>query len=160
MDAIAVPHALVGIDLQADELVARMRLALDKRRLAYELVALCRDREPDPGFERIGLIRKFVASEDEPRFDAEHVECFEPQWPQFICPAGFPDRVENCERVLRMTEDLVAELTRIAGSRNDHGRPFEMADAADREPEPAELGDGGLRWRGPDHLREELARLG
>src|SRR5436190_1879156 len=52
--AIPMPHRLVRIDLEADELAARMLLALAQRCLADEVVGLGLEGhgEADPGLER------------------------------------------------------------------------------------------------------------
>ena len=97
--------------------------------------------------------------EDQPRLDAHHVERFEPHRLQPVLLAGLPDRVEHGERILRMTEDFVAEFAGIAGARHDDRRAFEIADAADGEAEPFELADRRLARRRPDDLLEDVAAL-
>src|ERR1044071_5812715 len=79
MDAIAMADRIIGVDVEADELVARMFLALEEGRFADEVVALRLewDGEGDAGLERIGLIGEFIVSEDKAGLDAQHVECFE-----------------------------------------------------------------------------------
>ncbi len=70
-----------------------------------------------------------------------------------------PHRVEHRPGVARVAEDLVAELAGEAGARDDDRRAVEGADAADREAEPAELLERGLRRRGPDDLLQDVAAL-
>ena len=67
-------------------------------------------------------------------------------------------RLVERRRVLRMAEELVAELARIAGARGDQRQSLRAAETADREAEPLELGERRLRGRRPDDLRQDLAR--
>src|SRR5690349_58036 len=75
MHAIAMAHRVIGGDLEADELVAWVLLALDERRLADEVVALRLERhgKADAGLEGIGLVGEFVVGEDETSFDTQHI---------------------------------------------------------------------------------------
>ena len=59
--------------------------------------------------------------------------------------------------ILGMAEHFVAQLAGIAGPRDDNGSAVEIADAADGEAEPLQLGDAGLRRRRPHHLLQDLA---
>src|SRR5262245_7481837 len=58
-----------------------------------------------------------------------------------------------------MTEDLVAELAGIARARDHDRRAVVCANAPNGEAEPAELIDGRLRRRRPDHLPQDVAAL-
>ena len=149
MHRIAMTDSLIGVDIEPDQLVARVFLALDQRLAADEILGLRFQRhgKADAGLERIGLVREIIVGKDQPRLDAHHVERFEPHRLQPMFLARLPDRVEYGERILRVTEDLVAEFAGIAGARNDDRRAFEMADAADGEAEPFEFADRGLRRR-------------
>ena len=58
-----------------------------------------------------------------------------------------------------MAPDLVAELARVPGARDDDRDPVVRPDATDREAEPLEILERRLRRRRPDDLRQELAAL-
>src|SRR5262249_45365044 len=73
--------------------------------------------------------------------------------------AGLPNCIEYGECILRMAEDLVAEFAGIACARHHHRGALKAADAPDGEAEPAELINGRLRRRRPDHLRQDVAAL-
>ena len=71
---------LVALELEADELALRMRLAFLERLAPDEvLVVVERDREPDPRLERVDLVVELVAGEDQPRLDPQDVERLEPE---------------------------------------------------------------------------------
>ena len=88
-----------------------MRTTLYERLLPDEVVLLVRrDGEPDPRLERVDLVVELVAREDEPRLDPEHVERIEPQRREAVRLTGCQHRVPQRAGVLRVTEELVAEL--------------------------------------------------
>ena len=155
------PTSTLPDDLQPDQLSRRMFLAADQRRAADEIVLLGLQRhgEADAGLERIGLVGKFRAGEDQPRLDAHHVERRHAHRLQAVRLAGFPHRVEHFFRVARVAENLVAELAGVAGARDDDGHALRVADAGDREAEPFEFADRRLQRRGPDDLLEDVAAL-
>ena len=68
--AVAVPAGLVSLQLEPDQHALRMRPAFGESFAPDEVVLLVgRDREADPGLERIGLIVELVAGEDQPGLD-------------------------------------------------------------------------------------------
>jgi hypothetical protein len=79
IDRIAVMSRLLPFDLKPDEAPLRCRLAPDQRLLADEVAGLGAERhgEADAGLERVGFIAEFVAGEDEPGLDPQHIERFE-----------------------------------------------------------------------------------
>src|SRR5215475_10519129 len=117
MHAVALPRRLVAVELEPDKLPARVFLAAKYRLAADEfLVALHRDSKSDARLIRIDLIGELIPGEDKSRLDAQHVEGFETERQQAVGLAGFPDRVPNGGGILGMTEDLVAQLTGVAGA--------------------------------------------
>src|SRR5438552_3579770 len=161
MNAIAVAYRLIGIDIESDELVARMFFPFDQRRLADEIIALRLERhgEADAGFERIGLIGEFIIGEDQSGLDAQHVERFKTQRRQATFPSCLPHGIEHGNRILGVAENLITELARIAGARHDDRHALEAVNAPNREAEPFELAHRRLRRRGPYDLLEQIARL-
>src|SRR5215470_10993468 len=150
MHAVAMPGGLVAFEFQPDQGALRGRFAPLQRRAADEVVLLSlqRDREPDPGLERVDLVAEFIPGEDQARLDSEHVQCVQAQRGQPMTRTRLPYRVPQRERVLRMTPQFVAELTGVPGARDEQRQPLRSAEPPDREPEPAEIGKGGLgRWR-------------
>ena len=118
------PTGFLALHLQADQRPLRMLLPPQQRLAADEVLVLRVERhgEADAGLERIGLVAELVAGEDQAGLDAHHVERFEAERHQPVRLARLPDGVEHGERVLRMAEDLVAELAGIAGARDDDRR--------------------------------------
>ena len=55
---------------------------------------------------------------------------------------GLPHRVPHRQRILRMAEDLVAELAGVAGAAHHDRHAIAIADAADGEVEPGEFRRG------------------
>src|SRR4030095_8342061 len=116
MHAVAVAGGLAAGELEADEDALRMLLTLQQRVAAYELfVALEGDGEADAGLEGIGLVAEFVAEEDQAGLDAHPVARFQADGAQTVRLARLPHRVPHGRRVLRMAEDLVAELAGVSG---------------------------------------------
>ena len=89
--AVAVAGGLVALELEADERALRMRLALDQRVLAEEVVlGVELDREADARLERVDLVVELVAGEDQPRLDPQHVERVEPERLEAVRRARLP----------------------------------------------------------------------
>ena len=67
---------LVAFELKPHESTLRGRLARLQGRTADEVVllGLQRDREPDPGLERVDLVAEFIPGEDQARLDPENVQ--------------------------------------------------------------------------------------
>src|SRR5262245_61338092 len=97
MHTVAVADSVISVNVEADELVARMLLALDERCLADEVVVFGLERhgEADTGLEWIGLICEFIMEEDEARFDAHHVERLEAERRNAVLLTRLPNRVEE-----------------------------------------------------------------
>ena len=158
MHAVAVRGRLVALELEPDELALRVRLARDQRLLAEEVaVGVERDREADPGLERVDLVVELVAGEDQPRLDPHHVERVEAERLEPVRRAGRHDRVPHRRGVGRVAEDLVAELAAVARARDDDRDAAEVADPPDEEAEPLELLQLRLVRGRPDDLLEDLA---
>src|SRR5438128_8033311 len=113
MDALAVRGRLVSLELEPHQTPLRMLAPLRQRFLPDVVFLLrLRDGEADAGLERIDLVVELRAGEDEPRLDSEHVERLEPERRHVPRPHH---RVPERRRVLRMTEQLVAELASVPG---------------------------------------------
>ena len=161
MDAVAVPGRLVALELEPDEHPLRMRAPLEERVAADEVVLLVgRDREADPGLEGVDLVVELVAGEDQARLDPQHVERVEAERRDPVRRTRLHHGVVERGRVLRMAEELVAELARVAGAGGDQRQALRPAEAADREAEPLQLGERRLRRRRPHDPRQDLARGG
>src|SRR3954447_12371365 len=111
--AIAVPRGLVALELEPDERALGMRAPLEQSITADEVVLLVGgDGEADAGLEGIDLVVELVAREDQTRLDPQHVERVEPEWRDPVRGPRVHDRVVERGRVLRVAEELVAELAR------------------------------------------------
>src|SRR5262245_61845560 len=120
VDAVAVARGLVAFELQPDQHPLRMLAPLGERVATAEVVALVGGyREADSRLERVDLVVELVTGEDQTGLDAEHVERLQPEWRQPVRLAGFEHRIPQRGRVLGMAEELVAELTRVAGAGDD-----------------------------------------
>ncbi len=157
--AIAVAGDLVAGELEADERALRVRLALDQRLLADEVVAVLvqRDGEPDAGLERVDLVVELIVGEDQRRLDPQHVERREAEGFQPVAGSGLPDRVPDGGSVIWMAPDLEAELAGVARAGHDDRDPVVVADPADQEAEPAQVLERRLGRRRPDDLPQDLA---
>src|SRR6516162_6044687 len=161
MDAVPLPRRLIAVQLQAHELIAGMLLAAQHRLAADELlIPLERNGEADAGLEGIGLVAELIAREDEPGLDPQHVEGFQAERHQSMWLARFEDRIPDGGGILGMAEDLVAELTRIAGARDDDGSAVMVADPPDGEVEPLDLRQARPRGRRPDDSLQQIAAPG
>ena len=98
-----MPDRLAGVDLEPDQLPLRACLPADQRIAADEIVVLRLERhgKADAGLERVGLVAELVIGEDQPRFDAQHVERLQAERDEAMRLAGLPDRVENGFAILR-----------------------------------------------------------
>jgi hypothetical protein len=116
MYAIAVSNGFVTIHFESDELSLRVLAPPQQCLAADEILVLALEwhGETDAGFERIGLIAKFVTGEDETRLDTHHVQRLQAERHQSMRLASLPDGIEYRKRILRMAEDFVAELAGIA----------------------------------------------
>ena len=149
---------LVAREVQADQRALRVRLALDERVLADEvLVDVECHGEADAGLERVDLVVELVAGEDQARLDAEHVKRVEPERDQALRRARRHHRVPHGLAVVGVAEDLVAELAAVAGARDDERDAVVGADPADEEAEPLELLELRLGRGRPDELLQDLA---
>ena len=162
MHAIAVADRVIGIDLETDELAARVFLARDQRLLADEVVRLRLQwhREANASFERIGLRCEFIIGKDQARFDAHHVEGFETHRLDAMFLSSLPHRVEHRSGILGVAEDFISQLAGVASARHDERRTFEVTNAADGKAEPLKLADCRLCGRRPDDLLHQLAAVG
>src|SRR5213078_1178339 len=98
----------VPLQLEPDETPLRMLAALGERLLAdVAVVFRLRHREANAGLERVDLVVELRTREHEPRLDPEHVERLEPERRDVT---GREHRVPELRRVLRVAEELVAEL--------------------------------------------------
>ena len=150
---------LVPFELEPDEHALRMRAPLSQRFAPDKVVLLVgRHREADPGLERIRLVVELVAGEDEARLDPQHVERLQPERHEPRRPARFQHRIPHSGGILRMTEQLVAELAGVPRARRDQRNPLRPAEPRDREAEPFQLCERRLRRRRPDDLRQDVAR--
>ena len=138
-----------------------MRLAPFERVAADEIAGLRRERyrEPDPGLERIGLVGELAAREDESGLDADHVERAESERGDAERLPGSHDLLEQCPGVLRVAEELVAELPRVSGAGHDQGHAVKVVKPGDRKPEPPELADGLPGGSRPEDGLEDLPAL-
>ena len=115
MHAVTVSGRLVALELEADERPLRMCPPLRQGLLADEVLLLVRrDGEPDAGLERVDLVVELDAGEGKTRLDAEHVERLETEGRQAVRLAGRQDGIPQRRGVLRMAEQLVAQLARVA----------------------------------------------
>ena len=155
------PAVSLPVELEPDERPLRVRLALLERLAADEVVVRSEiDREADARLERVDLVVELVAGEDQPRLDAQDVERLEPERCQAVLLRPPPrSRPRPPGPSDGMAPDLVAELTRVAGARDDDRDPVVRPDAPDREAEPLEVLERRLRRRRPDDLLQELAAL-
>ena len=81
--------------------------------------------------------------------------------PSGFRPCGWPASQiasQTAGAVVRVAEDLVAELARVAGARDHDRDPLVAADPPDQEAEPLEVLERGLRRRRPDQLAHDVAR--
>src|SRR6185312_5160019 len=118
-DGVAVAGGLVALKFEAHEPSLRVFIALEQRLAADEVLLVReRDREADPGLERIDLIGELVAGEDQARLDPQHVERLEPERLDPARLAGCVYGVPHRRSVTRVAEHLVAELTRVPGARD------------------------------------------
>ena len=141
VDEVPVARGLVALELEPDEHALRVRAAFLERGTADEVLVrrLERDREADPRLVGVDLVVELVAGEDEPRLDAHDVERVEAERREAERRARLPDRVPHRGRVVRVAEDLVAELAAVAGARHDDRDAVVVADPADEEAEPAQV---------------------
>ena len=159
--AIARRRNQAVFKIESDQPSGRMRLAPFERVAADEVVNLRleRHREPDSGLERIGLVGELAACEDEPGLDADHVERCEPEGGDAERLARSHDLLEQCPGILRVAEELIAELPGISGAGHDEGHAVKVVKPGNRKPEPAELTDGLPGRARPENGLEDLPAL-
>ena len=157
---VAVSGGLVAFELESDERALGMLASFLERRPADEvLVAAQVDREPDARLERVDLVVVLVAGRDQAGLDPQHVERVEAERCEAEVAPGFPDGVPDGGAVARMAEDLVPELARVAGPRDDDRRSLRLVDASHEEPEPSELARSWVGWPGVQTNRWRISRL-
>src|SRR5262249_2226264 len=156
--AITVPERVAVVDLEADEDLRRVHPPPRERRLAHEVVALRpRDHEADPGLEGILFALVLVALEDEAGFYPQRVEGIEPERTDSEWLARFEHGVPDHGAVIGTTPQLIAELARVPGTRQQHRGPVRAAQVALREPEPGQVGDLRTTRRWLDEPGDEVA---